>query len=35
MNMTRSGWFQPEELPPLAHELLGTALVDPMRDDRT
>jgi 8-oxo-dGTP diphosphatase len=27
-------WFQPEELPPLAHELLGTALVNAMRDDR-
>jgi 8-oxo-dGTP diphosphatase len=24
-------WFRPEELPPLAHELLGTALVDAMR----
>ena len=24
-------WFGPEELPPLAHELLGTALVDAMR----
>ena len=23
-------WFEPEELPPLAHELLGTALVDAM-----
>jgi 8-oxo-dGTP pyrophosphatase MutT (NUDIX family) len=24
-------WFRPEELPPLAHELLGTVLVDAMR----
>ena len=27
-------WFRPEELPPLAHELLGTALVDAMRGAR-
>jgi 8-oxo-dGTP pyrophosphatase MutT (NUDIX family) len=27
-------WFQPEELPPLAHELLGPALVDAVRDHR-
>jgi len=24
-------WFQPEELPPLAHEIIGTALVDAVR----
>ena len=24
-------WFRPEELPPLAHELLGTLLVDAIR----
>lgn len=27
-------WFQLEELPPFAHELVGTALADVMRDDR-
>jgi 8-oxo-dGTP diphosphatase len=27
-------WFQRDELPLLAHEHLGTALVDAMRDDR-
>ncbi len=27
-------WCGPEELPPLAHELLGTALVDAMRSAR-
>lgn len=27
-------WFRPGELPPLAHELLGTALVDAMRGHR-
>jgi 8-oxo-dGTP diphosphatase len=26
-------WFQPEKLPRVAHELLGKALVDAMRDD--
>ena len=27
-------WFRPDELPPLAHERLGTALADAMRDAR-
>lgn len=27
-------WFRPEELPPLAHELVGTALVEAMRGTR-
>jgi len=27
-------WFRPEELPPLAHELLGTAMVEAMRGAR-
>jgi 8-oxo-dGTP diphosphatase len=27
-------WFEPGELPPLAHEQLGTVLVDAMRDGR-
>jgi 8-oxo-dGTP pyrophosphatase MutT (NUDIX family) len=27
-------WFRPEELPPLAHEPLGTALGEAMRDSR-
>lgn len=27
-------WFQPEELPPLAHDLLGPALVKALREDR-
>jgi 8-oxo-dGTP diphosphatase len=27
-------WFRPEELPPFAHELLGTALVEAMRGAR-
>lgn len=27
-------WFRPEELPPLAHELLGTAVVEAMRGAR-
>ena len=28
-------WFPPEELPPLAHEQVGTALLDAMLDART
>lgn len=28
------GWFRPEELPPLAHEPLGTALAEAMRGAR-
>ncbi len=28
------GWFRPEELPPLAHELVGSVLVEALRDDR-
>lgn len=28
-------WFRPEELPPLAHEPLGTVLVDAIRIHRT
>jgi 8-oxo-dGTP pyrophosphatase MutT (NUDIX family) len=28
-------WFQPEELPPLAHEPMRTALVEAMRSART
>ena len=28
-------WFRPEELPPLAHELLGAAIVEAMRGART
>ena len=27
-------WFEPEELPPFAHELLGTALAEAMRGAR-
>ncbi len=27
-------WFRPEELPPVAHELLGRAVVDAMRSAR-
>ena len=28
------GWFQPDEVPPLAHPSLGTALLEAMRDRR-
>jgi 8-oxo-dGTP diphosphatase len=27
-------WFRPEKLPPLAHEIVGTALMEAMRDAR-